>query len=123
MSRRDAARWRAGGGGGGDGPIAFPIQTITSRLVRNCFMGSSISPVEEAVEERHFILSFALQGSSPPLVSGLSGLCQKPEPHLKNQLIEHMKLAFIAAAAAFLAASCCPNPPAPSQPAYVAPSK
>lgn len=35
-----------------------------------------------------------------------------------------MKLAFIAAAAAILAASCCPNTaPAPSKPAYVAPSK
>jgi hypothetical protein len=35
-----------------------------------------------------------------------------------------MKLAFIAAAAALFAASCCPSAaPAPSQPAYVAPSK
>jgi hypothetical protein len=34
-----------------------------------------------------------------------------------------MKLAFIAAAAAVLAASCCPSAPAPSHPAYVAPSK
>ncbi len=42
----------------------------------------------------------------------------------KNQYIDHMKLAFIAAAAAFLAASCCPSAaPAPSQPTYVAPSK
>jgi len=41
----------------------------------------------------------------------------------KNQLIYLMKLAFLAAAAAFLAASCCPNAaPAPSKPAYVAPS-
>ena len=35
-----------------------------------------------------------------------------------------MKLAFIAAAAALLAASCCPNAaPAPSKPAYVTPIK
>jgi hypothetical protein len=34
-----------------------------------------------------------------------------------------MKLAFLAAAAALFAASCCPSTPAPSQPAYVAPSK
>ncbi len=35
-----------------------------------------------------------------------------------------MKFAFIAAAAALLAASCCPSAaPAPSQPVYVAPTK
>jgi len=34
-----------------------------------------------------------------------------------------MKIAFIAAAAALLAASCCPSAPAPSQPVYVAPTK
>jgi hypothetical protein len=35
-----------------------------------------------------------------------------------------MKIAFIAAAAALLAASCCPNTaPAPTKPAYVAPTK
>jgi hypothetical protein len=35
-----------------------------------------------------------------------------------------MKIALIAAAAVFAAASCCPNAPAPqSKPAYVAPGK
>lgn len=35
-----------------------------------------------------------------------------------------MKIALIAAAATFLAASCCPSSaPAPSQPTYVTPSK
>ena len=45
-------------------------------------------------------------------------------PAFKNKLIQFMKLAFLAAAAAVLAASCCPSAaPAPSKPAYVTPSK
>ena len=41
-----------------------------------------------------------------------------------NKLNYFMKLAIIAAAVATFAASCCPSAaPAPSKPAYVAPSK
>lgn len=42
----------------------------------------------------------------------------------KNHCLPPMKLAFIAAIAALLAASCCPNTPAaPTKPGYVTPSK
>jgi hypothetical protein len=41
-----------------------------------------------------------------------------------NHVFLQMKIAFIAAAAALLAASCCPSSaPAPSKPAYVTPAK
>jgi hypothetical protein len=71
-----------------------------------------------------FASSFALQAGTSPLVSTADWCashagCEKP-----NHFDPQMKIAFIAAAAALLAASCCPNAaPAPSKPAYVAPTK
>lgn len=65
--------------------------------------------------------SFALQGRSSPLISRLTGM--RIVSVSKNKLIQFMKFAFIAAAAA-LAVSCGPSAaPAPSQPTYVAPTK
>jgi hypothetical protein len=49
-------------------------------------------------------------------------MCHLLVPTL-NPVDPKMKIAFIAAAAALLAASCCPSAPAPSQPVYVAPTK
>jgi hypothetical protein len=67
---------------------------------------------------------FALQGKSPPLVSPAGWYAIHALPRTNNQSDPPMKIALIAATAAFLAASCCPSAaPAPSKPGYVSPSK
>jgi hypothetical protein len=78
----------------------------------------------EAIQ-RFFAASFALQGGTSPLVSP-QDWCASHAGCENQTTLKQMKIAFIAAAAALLAASCCPNAapaPAPSKPAYVAPTK
>jgi hypothetical protein len=69
-----------------------------------------------------FVAVFCLAGASLTASLQLHS-CATCVCRTKNYLIPPMKLAFIAVATAILAASCCPSAPAPSKPAYMAPSK
>jgi len=75
-----------------------------------------------APEKHPTALVFCLAGIDA--TASLAPKWPAPQPGFKQKpLTDTMKLAFAAAAAALLAASCCPSAPAPSQPKYVAPSK
>lgn len=71
-----------------------------------------------------FCFVFSLAGSNLTASLRPRLVCVSCQFQPSNHTDPQMKIAFIAAAAALLAASCCPNAaPAPSKPAYVAPSK
>jgi hypothetical protein len=67
--------------------------------------------------------SFALQGGITPLISRPNDV-DNMSIFASNKLKQLMKFALAAIVASVFASSCCPSAaPAPSKPAYVAPSK